>query len=141
MRVEVRGREVVVVADYQLWSRTPSLDWKQTFDDGRGLAIYYALYMRNILPVQSFPSDVRCLGELSDEGRLYKAYEYPRTEYKYLHGEEGEKGIIRTMLVDPVTGLPHKFEDREPNGSWRKTVRWYFDPGLNVEAPVSASQK
>jgi hypothetical protein len=45
------------------------------------------------------------------------------------------------MLVDRVTGLPYKFEDRNPNGSWQTTVRWFFDPGLKVEPPVLADNK
>ena len=89
----------------------------------------------------AFPDSVKCLGEISEEGRSYTGYEYVRTEYKYLHGYEGQKGIIRTMVVDRVTGLPHTFEDRDPNGSWRRTVRWFFDPGLKVEPPILADKK
>ena len=120
----------------QVWSKIPRFDWRGSLDDSNTLTDL----MNLLLPETDFVGAVQCLGEVGENGRLYRAYEYEKTS-TYPDAIRKRVDVIRRMLVDPATGLPYKFESRDPKGVLMRTELWTFDSNLKVEAPGQIDQK
>jgi hypothetical protein len=136
MHVIEAGWETIL-AGYRFCSRKLAADWTCSFDVPPATLLKevgprddtFTVYLKDVLPNAAFVRDAQCLGDVTEEGRVYAGY-----EYVYSEADTG-RATIRKVLVDRATGLPEKFEVRDPQGNLRWTVRWTFDRDLKIELP------